>query len=104
MKFVESLEDEIHNEQFLAFIKDNGYETVVDLEDEEFKDLKIKRIFFKQTEIYPEETRIGGAENLDIQNEKFYWLFEIDERMVDYVAQLNTPQEWEEKLMISSAD
>ena len=54
MKFVESLEDEIHNEQFLAFIKDNGYETVVDLEDEEFKDLKIKRIFFEQTETYPE--------------------------------------------------
>ena len=57
MKFVESLEDEVHDEQFLALIKDNSYETIVDLEDEEFKDLKIKRIFFEKTEIYPEETR-----------------------------------------------
>ena len=47
MNFVESSMDEVHNAQFLAFVKDNGYETIVDLEDEEFKDLKIKRIFFE---------------------------------------------------------
>ena len=72
---VNDLQNDVQIEELLEILRENPFSSIVDLDDEEFKDLEVKYVFHQEQNKY--------------RNDQFeFWLFEVDSRYVNDVARV----------------